>query len=64
MVHQRIKSVKVQEMKDQAPAHHMIMGILQMMMTIQALQALKEAADNRDCRHHLFQSSREEIIIT
>jgi hypothetical protein len=63
MVHLKIKSVKVLEMKDQAPVLHMIMGTLLMMMTIQVLLALMEA-DNLDYLLHLLQRNKGKIIIT
>jgi hypothetical protein len=63
MVHLKIKSVKVLEMKDLALAHLMIMRTLLMMMTIQVLLALMEA-DNLDYLLHLLQRNKGKIIIT
>jgi len=63
MVHLRIKSVKVLEMKDQALAHLMIMGTLLMMMTIQVPLALMEA-DILEYLLHLLQRNKGKIIIT
>ena len=63
-MHLRTKSVRVQEMKAQAPAHLMIMEILLMMMTIQVLLVLKEEADNLGYLLHHFQKDSGKIIIT